>query len=160
MRTLLTAFLTLFCCSFLFAADITLAENGNAKATIVIPANAKRVVKFAATELASYLKKITGATFAVGTNPGKDVNIYLGMGNTKGLDKHSFVISAKGKRIDIYGKDSQPQGRVDFYFNLFYDNQEQGTLRGVYNFLDSLGVRWLAPGKDGELDEADQSAAP
>ena len=151
MRTLLTAFLTLFCCSFLFAADITLAENGKAKATIVIPANAKRVVKFAATELASYLKKITGATFAVGTTPGKDVNIYLGMGNTKGLDKHSFVISAKGKRIDIYGKDSQPQGRVDFYFNLFYDNQEQGTLRGVYNFLDSLGVRWLAPGKDGEF---------
>ena len=41
--------------SVLTAAEITLAENGQAKAGIVIPADAKPIVRFAAGELAEHL---------------------------------------------------------------------------------------------------------
>ena len=39
------------------AAEITLAENGQAKAGIVIPEKAKPIIRFAAQELAEHLKK-------------------------------------------------------------------------------------------------------
>ena len=42
-------------CAILSAAEITLAENGEARASIVIPENAKPIVKFAAQELADHL---------------------------------------------------------------------------------------------------------
>ena len=47
------------------AAEITLAENGQAKARIVIPEKAKPIVRFAAQELAEHLKKMTGAEFKI-----------------------------------------------------------------------------------------------
>ncbi|MBO4649028.1 MAG: hypothetical protein J5806_12830, partial [Lentisphaeria bacterium] len=128
------------------SAEITLAENGRARAAIVVPANAKPIVKFAAKELAEHLKAMTGAAFPVGEKPGPGVNICLGFGDTAKFAPDEFVIRARGKRIDIYGKDTDAKV---YLFNYFYDNPDKGTLRGVYNFLDSLGVRWLAPGKDG-----------
>ena len=128
------------------AAEITLAENARAKASIVVPANARPIVKFAAKELAEHLKAMTGAAFPVGEKPGTGVNIYLGFGDAANFAADEFVIKARGKRIDIYGKDTDAKV---YLFNYFYDNPDKGTLRGVYNFLDSLGVRWLAPGKDG-----------
>ena len=146
MKKLLTFILTLGAAFGLSAADITLAENGEAKAVIVIPENAKPVVQFAAKELADHLKIMTGAEFPVAADPGASVGIYLGFGDASGFAPDEYVIRAKGRRIDIYGKDTE--GRFDI-FNLFYDNPDKGTLRGVYNFLDSLGVRWLAPGEDG-----------
>ncbi len=132
--------------SVLSAAEITLAENGQAKAGIVIPANARPIVRFAAGELAEHLKKMTGAEFKISRRPESEVNFYLGFGDAANFAPDEYVIRAKGKRIDIYGKDTDH--RVH-WFNYFYDNPDKGTLRGVYNFLDLLGVRWLAPGKDG-----------
>ena len=128
------------------AAEITLAENGQAKAGIVIPEKAKPIVRFAAQELAEHLKKMTGADFRIGSKPSAGVNFYLGFGQADKFNPDEYVIDAKGKRIDIYGKDTPK--RV-FMFDYFYDNPDKGTLSGVYSFLDSLGVRWLAPGKDG-----------
>ena len=128
------------------AAEITLAENGRAKAVILVPANARPIVKFAAKELAEHLKAMTGAAFQIGEKPGPGVNICLGSGDAAKFAPDEYVIKARGNRIDIYGKDTDTKV---YLFNYFYDNPDKGTLRGVYNFLDSLGVRWLAPGKDG-----------
>ena len=128
------------------AAEITLAENGQAKAGIVIPGNAKPIVRFAAQELADHLKQMTGAKFKIGSRPNSEVNIYLGFGNADQFVQSEHVIAAQGNRIDIYGKDTA--SKVDL-FNYYYDNPDKGTLSGVYHFLDTLGVRWLAPGKDG-----------
>ena len=127
------------------AAEITLAENGKAKAVIVIPKVAKPIVKLAAQELSGHLMRMTGAEFAVGTQAGDDVSIYLGFGDAEGFANDEYLIEAKGNRIDIYGKDTPKN--VD-HFNYFYDNPDKGTLRGVHAFLDSLGVRWLAPGDE------------
>ena len=128
------------------AAEITLAENGQAKAGIVIPGNAKPIVRFAAQELADHLQQMTGAKFKIGSRANSEVNIYLGFGNADNFVQSEHVIAAKGNQIDIYGKDTA--SKVDL-FNYFFDNPDKGTLNGVHHFLDSLGVRWLAPGKDG-----------
>lgn len=144
-------FLTIICTIVAFslcAAEITIAEKGKANAGIVIPENAKPVVKFAADELKNSLEKMTGAPFSVGTKSNMPVNFYLGFGDAKDFRPDEYVISAKNGRIDIYGKDTS--ANVNF-FNLFYDNPDKGTLRGVYNFLDSLGVRWPAPGPKSEF---------
>ena len=129
-----------------FAAEITLAEDGMANASIVIPEKAKPIVRFAASELAEHLHRMTGGEFPIATEPGPRVNIFLGFGNAEDFKPDEYVIDAHGCRIDIFGKDTDKKVKL---FNYFYDNPDKGTLRGVYNFLDSLGVRWLAPGKDG-----------
>ena len=130
----------------LSAAEITLAENGQAKAGIVIPVKAKPIVQLAARELAEHLKQMTGAEFKISRRPAAKVNFYLGFGDAANFGPDEYVIEAAGDRIDIYGKDTPKRVQM---FNYFYDNPDKGTLRGVHNFLDSLGVRWLAPGKGG-----------
>ena len=47
----------------LSASEIKIAENGKACVGILIPPNPRPIVKVAASELAMYLKKITGADF-------------------------------------------------------------------------------------------------
>ena len=139
--------LSVFFAGMILGADeITLAENGVSKAVIVIPEPAKPIVKFAAKELADHLKIMTGADFPVGIKPGPDVNIFLGFGEAENFTEDEYVIRVKGKRIDMYGKDTS---KDVYLFNYYLDNPDKGTLRSVYNFLDSLGVRWLAPGRDG-----------
>lgn len=128
----------------LCGADLTIAENGKAYADIVIPADAKPQVRFAAKELKNYLEKITSAKFDITGTPGKKINFYLGMGDVSKFKNQQFVIRAKDSRIELYGVDSP---KKISYFDLFYDNDQKGTLTAVYNFLDSLGVRWLAPGE-------------
>lgn len=145
MKTLFF-FLAALAGSLLSAAEITLAENGTTTTVIVIPEKAKPIVTFAARELSEHLARMTGAKFPIGVKPGPDVNFYLGFGKAGDFQSDEFVINAQGKRIDIYGKDSS--ARVDL-FNYYYDNTEKGTLCGVHYFLDQLGVRWLAPGKNG-----------
>ena len=81
------------------AAEITLAENGNPKAAIVIQNNAKPIVRFAAKELSEHLQKMTGAQFAIGTEAGSDVNIYLGFG--AGLAIFMFVGFVKSIPLEI-----------------------------------------------------------
>ena len=65
----------------LSAAEITLAENGQAKAGIVIPVKAKPIVQLAARELAEHLKQMTGAEFKISRRPAAKVNFYLGFGD-------------------------------------------------------------------------------
>lgn len=143
MRWCFLCFLLVFSI-VLGAEEIVLFQNGKAEAAIVISADAVPTVKFAATELAHYLKKMTGADFPVVNAVPEHKNVIcLGMKDGSGFAEDEFVISGSGNRIDIYGRDGRQ--RVDF-FNLFYDNPDKGTLRGVYNFLDMLGVRWVAPG--------------
>ena len=128
--------------------EILLAENGVAKASIVIPEKTSGVVLMAARELAEHLKKMTGAEFRIGTEPDAKLPtvIRLGGGDTTGFKPDTCVICAEGNTIHIYGKDD-PREKVGL-FDLFLDNQWKGTLTGVYRFLDRLGVRWYAPGEE------------
>lgn len=144
MNRIILCVTLLFSCS-LFSKDIILAENGKAAAGIVIPSDARPVVRFAANELKSHLDMMTGASFEISQKASLPVNFYLGFGNAEHLERDCFVISAKEDRIDIFGKDTERP--VDL-FDLYYDNPDKGTLAGVYFFLDSLGIRWPVPGKE------------
>lgn len=135
----LLVFAALALAAILPAAEFKIAENGTAQAGILIPANAKPIVKLAADELASYLKKMTGAEFTVSTKPAFKNNFRLGFGNPAGLEKEEFIIRTNGSNIDIYGHDTK--AKVN-WFSYSYDCDEKGTLMGVYHFLDMLGVRW------------------
>ena len=131
--------LTLISAAIVSAAEFKIADNDKAQAGIIIPANAKPIVKLAAGELASYLQKMTGAKFTVGTKSTFKNNFKLGFGNPKDLEKEEFVIRTNGNDLEIYGHDTAKKAGW-FYYS--YDCDEKGTLMGVYHFLDMLGVRW------------------
>ncbi len=140
-------------CAPAFAADnFVLVDNGQPKATIVIRAEDNAKPKVAATELQTYIKKITGAELKIVTdaeNPPK-VGVVL-VGRSKLTDaagvkieskltpsrrEEFFLIDCKQDRLILAGNDAQPY---------------RGTEYAVYDFLNRLGVRWYMPGDFGEI---------
>ena len=136
-----TTWLRLAAAGFLFilsanAAELTLAREGKALVTIVRPIQPSPAETTAVAELADYLGKITGATFAVIDEtalPAATGAIYLGptaFSANQGIDmeklgKEEAVIRTVNGSLIITG------------------GRPRGTLYGVYRFLeDQLGVRW------------------
>ena len=91
MRSILFL-LTILCAAVLSAAPLKLAENGKTDYTIVVPANASEVNKYAANELAFFLKEITGVQFPVAATA-KGPAIYVGAAKTKLADDVSQFCS-------------------------------------------------------------------
>ena len=122
--------------------------------TIVLPPTPTPVENFAARQLQTYLRRITGKKphlertaapkgaplIILGPHP---YNQDLGW---QKLDPDSFVIAVGPHRLRIAGgigptvKNAKGQVFV----------QERGTLYGVYQFLENLGVRWYRPERWGE----------
>jgi hypothetical protein len=159
------------------AGKIVLAENGTATAAIVIEQNAPAPVRFAAEELRDFLGKITGAKFKIeNAIPEGSTAIVLGKPAAKlmGLDvakikRDGYAVKFVGKAICIAGKDDETEkGQILFamrdqqlkennrpayvrYYGSGTWNFERGTLYGVYDFLESSGVRWFFPGPKGTV---------
>ena len=108
---------------------------------------AQRAVRFAAGELARYLKAMTGRALSVKAartyEPGRS-GIWVGLAESfgpavpsavaergKGFDDAIFV-SARPKHVLIAGAN------------------ERSVLFAAYRYLEELGCRWLRPGRDGE----------
>jgi hypothetical protein len=127
-------------------AEITLAEKGQAKAVIVLAPEASAPEKNAASELAKYLKEVTGAEFAI-VKPaeagGKPV-IAVGPGAAKaiapdldlakvgdnGLGDDGIMLKTVGQNLVLTGA----------------EGSKRGTLYAVYEFLErEAGVRWWTP---------------
>lgn len=119
---------------------VVLAERGKARATIVVGADAVDSEKFAANELADYLKQITGADFTVKDSPVgvSGTKIYVGQTRlVKRLlpDFSWSEVNGDGIVIKTVGSDLVLSG-----------DRPRGTIYAVYTFLeDYLGVRWWAP---------------
>jgi hypothetical protein len=128
---------TVFLC--VFAAGqvdaLVIAEDGIAKAVIVVSPDSSEPEKHAAAELAEFLKQITGGKFeiAYGAGGGKS-RILVGLKaaklaipnfSSKGLGSDGIVIRTIGNDLILAG------------------GQPRGTLYAVYTFLeDHLGCRW------------------
>lgn len=101
---------------------------------IVTKADANEVEKFAAKEMADYLKVITDKPFNgsiyIGCLPKGAENLLNGLDN---LHDDSFIIKNIADNIIIHGK------------------TPRGTLYGVYDYLNRLGVRFYFPGKENEF---------
>ena len=119
---------------------LTLAENGEAKAAIVVGANASPSTRYAAEELQRFLKEMTGATFDLITDaePVRPSEIIVGANDRmyglnlsvdfQRLGAEGYVLLSKGKHLVIAG------------------GEPRGTLYGVYGLLeDHLGCRWFTP---------------
>lgn len=128
---LLTA-LVLGCKTESTTGRLTLARDGKTDYCIVISTNASTTEKAAATELAKYLKEISGAAFPIqqDSQPRQAKEIILGKAATLDLSKlgqEGFCIRTSGETLLISG------------------GSRAGTINGVYEFLAKhLGCRWYA----------------
>lgn len=116
-----------------------IAENSEPKAVVVVSDKAIPPEKHAAEELASFLKQITGAAFAVTAQAdGNQSRLLVGPDaarladpsfSTDGLGSEGLIIRTVGKDLILAG------------------GRPRGTLYAVYTFLeDHVGCRWWAPG--------------
>ncbi len=120
-------------------ADVTLVADGKSDYVIVLSSEASESEKWAAEELASHIKQMSGATLAVQTAaeaPEKavvlgfgDATKALGVEPDPSLGNDGFIIRTIGSRLVIAG------------------SRVRGTLYGVYTLLENLGVRWWYPGE-------------
>jgi len=121
-----------------------IVKGGEPAATIVVGEGASEEEMFAANELQTYVRKVSGALIpikkdneefsgniiAVGRNK---VNLNANLGFDK-LEREGFRIKTSGNSLSLVGKD------------------DMGTQFAVYSFLEKyLGVRWLWPGELGEV---------
>jgi hypothetical protein len=119
---------------------LTLSDWGETDYVIYLGNQESEVVKFAASELADYLNKISNASFEIITDSSSiKKRIIIGSNNPfvrsnkKNLELDS--IKADGFRIKEIGEDIYITGAID-----------RGVLYGVYHLLDNyFGVRWLSP---------------
>ena len=121
---------------------------------IVQPDKPLPVEKTAATELAAYIGKTTGASpqiIAESDSNSRNGNAYIGQCAftrsqafyRKELKSEEFQVAIADGRLFIYGDDQNGKP--------FAANVCTGTLFGVYDFIEKeLGVAWLWPGELGE----------
>lgn len=114
---------------------VTIAENSVARAVIVTVAGADPSVQYAASELAGFLGRVTGATFQiVGQASTTRANLFVGPDaarladpafTTQDLGEDGIVVRSIGDDLIIAG------------------GAPRGTLYAVYDFLERYaGVRW------------------
>ncbi len=123
---------------------------------IVLAFGATESEKYAAHELAFHLEKISGkkvetvvSNILPETQPNRHsiilghhpLNHYLQPGK---LDVEESIVDVRGDAIHIVGGKKPPIKDGAGVWHV----RDRGTLYGVYNFLDALGVRWYAPGDE------------
>ncbi len=132
-------------------APLTLVENGQPRATIVVSAQAGDKVKAAAGDLQLYLRKMSGATLPIATDDREPAGPLVLVGRSKLTDgmkvaipfgltfarrEEGFTIVRRGQRLVLAGNDEGPY---------------HGTEYAVSELLNRLGVRWFMPGDFGEI---------
>ena len=114
---------------------MVLAENGQAKAAIVVGDEAGATERFAAEELASILKQVTGAAFEIRTDrPKEGACVFVGRQAAGLLDGGLKTEDLGAEGILVATKDGQL---------ILTGHAPRGTMYAVYSFLeDAVGCRW------------------
>ena len=172
MRSTFFLSVLLFCGISINAMQIV--KNTSSEAVIVVPEKASDSVNYAAKELQSYLKKISGAELEITSSISKNTDkilIYVGYNDElkskwldlEGLGYDGFKIVSGDRWLAIFGRDYNGSPMAGMYhpFRLVQSYSEKlkinrfgetGTLFAVYNFLEQFcGIRWYMPGKLGEV---------
>lgn len=143
--------------TFLLKAEpMTIVENGQPRAVIVVAASEPKADK-AASEIQKYIEKMSRARIPIvkeGEQVSAPVSIFVGHTTTaqnlgvkvpagfnpgirpEAFDEEGFVIKTRDNKIFIGGNSDGPY---------------QGTLYAAYEFLERLGCRWYFPGEWGEV---------
>lgn len=140
---------------FLFAAD--LVKNGKSEAVIVIGENASAPAQMGAYEIQYHIRKMTGAELPIMKKvpAGATTGIYVGesaetlKNGLKNSDfkKQEYLVRVKGNDIFLLGFDGPDKRIVNYQDAKTFPDQWKGvgTLYAVYDFIESLGVRWYLP---------------
>ncbi len=132
------------------AATMMLVGPDGPAPVIVIGADAGPAERYAARELATYLERITDTTIETVDDTAIPAGTIIAVGRsaltasmaTAGLDPEQYIIHVGPKLLAIVGgRRAMRPGRPA---------RDCGTLYGVYEFLESLGVRWYRPEPWGE----------
>lgn len=131
-------------------ATMTLISPGKPAPVIVIGTQASASERFAADEMSAYLEKITGREVGVVDDHNVPEGKVIALGRSKltasvdvsGLGCEQFITDIQPDRLIIIGgrRAAQPGQSA----------RDAGTLYGVYEFLEGLGVRWYRPEPWGE----------
>ncbi len=136
----------LFTFGFCQAADaLMLVETNEPRAAILLPEDPGEQIELAASELVEHLSLMSGAELPLirnGESPDDLLPIRLGEVADSGLEDavlevgdnpSAFALFVKEDGVDIRGL------------------SDEGTLFGVYELLEQLGVRWYMPGELGRV---------
>ena len=132
-----TALCLILCTNVIRAEGITLVNDGVSDYVIVLGPKPSPSEHWAAEELASHIKQMSGTTLKVqqgGPAPARAVVLgfgsaadALGVKADETLGEEGYVIRTVGANLVIAG------------------GQLRGTMYGVYTLLEKLGVRWWTP---------------
>lgn len=139
-------------------SKLTLAQDGEPTACIVVATNATRSAQFAARELQHHLQKITDAELPIITDETPTNAPCILVGESKAtraqgltsadFQSQEYLIRFQSKAIILMGRDKDDRGALDYAtpatFPGYFD--EQATCYAVYDFLErACGVRWYLP---------------
>jgi len=133
------------------ATTCTLISPQDEAPVIVVGADCTESERYAAQELAEHLKKIADRDIEI-IDDSAEVHVgrkIIAVGKSKlteaydiaALGVEQYIIDVMPERLVIVGGREQPKVRSDGM--VFVD--DRGTLYGVYEFLEDLGVRWYRP---------------
>ncbi len=118
------------------AQAFTIVEEGQPRATIVVPENATTREQLAASRLQEYIQRSSGAKVPIATTT---------QGNAIHIGRTRYAAGAK-LDIDEIDQDGFLLQGIDESNYVIVGGEDWGTEFGVYEFLERyLGVRWLMP---------------
>jgi len=120
-------------CAISFSYDVTIVENTQPRAIIVLPPGAPSALIDAAREIVTYIEKATGAELQTGAGVRGQNQIVLEYKAARVGGGDSFRIRTRPGEIRLIG------------------DGVGGAVFACYAFLEDLGFRWLVPGEDGEV---------
>ncbi len=124
------------------AATLTIVENGQPRAAIVLQPDASEQLTEAASEMQALILRASGAELPLAEDaPEGGVAIHIG---------HTAAVDALGIDLGELDGDGFVIEFPDARTIVILGPTEWGTEFGVYEFLERyLGVRWLMPGESG-----------
>jgi hypothetical protein len=155
-------------------ATFTLVRDGTPACSIVIAEKPSEGAKIAATELQTYVEKISGAKLAIWSDSdpaaraggtilvGKSrltdaiPGLQIPEGITPALREEGYIMRCTGDTLVLAGNDTTiPKNLVDspspHAWASVGTSMYFGTRYAVYDVLNRLGVRWFTPGEYGEV---------
>ena len=123
------------------AAGLVLADKGKSVYRIIVADDASASTRYAAEELQSHLKQMTGATLPILSDTGPLGSAEIILGNNRHLRQLDTKID-----IRSLGKEGYVLRTVGNHLVIAGGNL-RGNLYGVYGLLEEhFGCRWFAPG--------------
>ena len=148
------------------ASSLTLVQDGQPKASILLAEKPNISAQLAAHELQYYVKKITGATLPIVKEPGKAQGVTILIGPSKAaealglkntdFEQTEYLIETRPNTLILMGLDTTRDIELDYegnfvkeFINLY---APMGSCYAVHTFLERfLDVRWYLPTDIGEV---------